>query len=444
MNVGADPTPGSPGDDERLARAVAALRRLPMADGPSAETLDRTLAALQAAASSPKTTLIPGRKVMFTILKMAAALVVAAGGLFYLGGPHLAGAPVTFEEVAQKLGNAHTFAYLMTMELPNAKTPVKVRLLFKEPGLLRSEAVPASGPVLILDQPAHKRLMLNPAAKSAVLLEGKLPGEPEGAGQDLAVSEAENLRKLAQKKGEPAGEKQIGKVRAQGFRVKEPQGYVVQLELRHPDAQVQGFRVKEPPGYEQVIWVDPQTRLPVQIEISGTFGGGQTFHNTISDFQLDPKLDDSLFSLQPPQGYALQKVDLTGGDDKDDGTPETAVAKILRMYAEKSGGHFPKRIDDWVDIGEKFKDEKPQGPSDSKAKMMRLINLVVRVQILLLHSKGEYGYKPEGVKLGDAGKVLFWYKPKGKETYRAIFGDLHIADLAADQVPATEKPKPRP
>ena len=112
-----------------------------------------------------------------------------------------------------------------------------------------------------------------------------------------------------------------------------------------------------------VIWVDPQTKLPVQIEISGKFGGGQTFHSTLSDFQFDPKLDDSLFSFEPPPGYALQKQNINVADDKDDGTPETAVARLLRMYAEKAGGMFPKRIDDWVDIGEKLKDEKIQGPS---------------------------------------------------------------------------------
>ena len=304
------------------------------------------------------------------------------------------------------------------MELPNAKTPVTMRILFKEPGLVRNEVVPAGGPVIICDQRAGKRLVLDPSGKSAMLLEGNMPGEPKGADQDLAASQAENFRNLARNKGEPAGERKIG------------------------DVQAQGFRVKEATGYEQVIWVDPQTRSPVQIEISGKFGGGQTFHSTVSDFQVDPNLDDSLFSLEPPQGYALQKVSLSVPADKDDGTPETAVAKLLRMYAEKSGGTFPKRIDDWVDYGEKLKDAKIQGPTDPN--MMRLVNLVVRVQIVLLESKKDYGYKPEGVKLGEADKVLFWYKPKGKETYRALFGDLHAADLTADQLPATEKPQPKP
>ena len=355
---------------------------------------------------------------MFAILKLAAALLVAASGLFYLGGPYLVGAPVAFEEVAQRLQNAHSFAYLMTMELPGVKTPVKTQLLFKEPGLLRTEAMPAGGPVIIFDPKAGKRLILDPAAKSAVLLDGSLPGEPKGAGPDQAAGAAEGLRNLASKKGEPVGEKKIGQV------------------------QAQGFRVKEETGQETLIWVDPQTKLPIQIEINGKFGGGQPFHSTLSEFQLDPKLDDSLFSLEPPQGYALQKKDINVADDKDDGKPETAVAKLLRMYAENSGGMFPKRIDDWVDIGEKLKGEKIQGPSDPR--MLQVVNLVVRVQILLLNSKGHHGYNADGVKLGDAGKIIFWYQPKGKETYRAVFGDLHAADVAADRLPTVEKEQPKP
>ena len=122
MNMGANFTPGSPGGDDLLARATAALQRTPMVDGPSTETLDRTLAALEAAASSPKTRFAFRRKMMFTLLKIAAAVLIAAGSLFYLGGPYLVGASVTFEEVAQKLQNAHTFSYVMTMEFPDAKS----------------------------------------------------------------------------------------------------------------------------------------------------------------------------------------------------------------------------------------------------------------------------------------------------------------------------------
>jgi hypothetical protein len=47
----------------------------------------------------------------------------------------------------------------------------------------------------------------------------------------------------------------------------------------------------------------------------------------------------------------------------------------------------------------------------------------------------QYTYRPDGAKLGDAGRAIFWYKPAGSETYRAVFGDLHIGDVEADKLP---------
>jgi outer membrane lipoprotein-sorting protein len=298
-----------------------------MVDGPSTQTLDRALAALDAAASFSKNRVAFRRKTMFALLKMAAAVLIAAGSLFYFGGRYLVGAPVAFEEVAQKLENAHTLSYVMTMEFPDAKSAATMRHLFKEPGLLRMEtlpagALPAGGPILIMDQKADKTLAIDPAAKSAVLLEGRLPGAGR-EDKDLAISEAQYLRSLAQKKGEPIGEKAFGKVQAQGFRVKDDTRYMFDL----------------------TIWVDPQARLPVQVEITGK-AGDKPFHSTIRDFELDPKLDNSLFSQEPPQGYAFSRFNLNDPNDKDDSSPEVTVGKLLRDFAEKSVGAFPKRLDD--------------------------------------------------------------------------------------------------
>ena len=54
MTRGANLDPGSAGDDDRLARALAALRRTDVPDGPSAEVLARTLAAVEAAANTTR------------------------------------------------------------------------------------------------------------------------------------------------------------------------------------------------------------------------------------------------------------------------------------------------------------------------------------------------------------------------------------------------------
>jgi hypothetical protein len=54
--------------------------------------------------------------------------------------------------------------------------------------------------------------------------------------------------------------------------------------------------------------------------------------------------------------------------------------------------------------------------------------------------KAGFGYRADGVKLGDADKILFWYRPDGAASYRALYGDLHAGDVSEDKLP--EKPKP--
>jgi hypothetical protein len=44
-------------------------------------------------------------------------------------------------------------------------------------------------------------------------------------------------------------------------------------------------------------------------------------------------------------------------------------------------------------------------------------------------------YAGNGVKLGDASKAVFWYQPKGSETYRVIYGYLSVKDVAPNDLP---------
>jgi outer membrane lipoprotein-sorting protein len=352
---------------------------------------------------------------MYTVLKFTAAAMVAAASWFLVPSPLLVGAPVTFEEVAAKLQQAHTLAYTVTTRLGNDASPQTVRLLFKEPGRLRCESVPAGGALVVSDTVSAKKLVLDPFTKTALILEGNLPGESRPGQPDLAATEVAGLRQLGQKKGEPVGEKDLGAVKALGF------------------------RVMEGTGLEQVVWADPKTRLPVQIDISGKFGD-KVLQSTIKDIQLDPELDDALFSLEPPKGYALQKQALATGD-KDDGSPEMAITILLRAYAEKSGGSFPKRIDDWGALAEGLK---PKPDEAVQATAMRTANLVARAAVLLYIGKDAYGYRAERVKLGDADKILFWYKPPGKPNFRVVYGDLHVKDATEDQLPAPLKAARKP
>jgi hypothetical protein len=55
--------------------------------------------------------------------------------------------------------------------------------------------------------------------------------------------------------------------------------------------------------------------------------------------------------------------------------------------------------------------------------------------IRFFKGEGRWHYAGKGVKLGDAQTVIFWYQPKGSQTYRVIYGDLSVKDVAPNDLP---------
>jgi len=340
---------------------------------------------------------------MLSILKAAGVILATASGLLYLVSFPPASATTEFTEVARKLQDAQTLSFRQIMKIAGQDAQT-AQISYMVPGLLRSEVVPVGGPVAIIDMSHGKSLILNPADKSALLLE-----EPPAQGRprklDPVASMIDYMRQLAHKDGEPAGEKVIGDVRARGFRVKER-------------------------GQDMTIWIDAQKRLPLLVEVTGRVAGLEV-DITFADIRLDPKLDQGLFVLDPPAGYALRKMGA-----KLVMTPAEAVVRLLRSYAENSGGSFPSRIDDFNTFKQAFAKQKAAKALDADTFEMAAATATVAG---FTQTKDHYGYKADGIKLGDAGSIIFWYKPEGQTTYRAVYGDLHIGDVAADKLP--EKPK---
>lgn len=118
-------------------------------------------------------------------------------------------------------------------------------------------------------------------------------------------------------------------------------------------------------------------------------------------------------------------------------TFEEAVVRILRRYAENTGGSFPSRIDDFNAYKGAFTPKKSEKALD--ADVMELVTASAMVGAFTQVMKDRIGYKADGIKLGDANAIIFWYKPQGQTIYRVVYGDLHIDDVAADKLP--EKPK---
>lgn len=401
-------TPQPPPDDP-LDLAAQVLRERPIPDGPPDETVARTLAALADATQRPNVRpfRFPWRSTMGLVLKAAAAVIALAGGLFYLVGNPSSATLVAFAETTQKLQMAHTIDYRISVRIPGQKEPMTGREYYKDPGLSRTEIGRPQAVTSIIDANRGKLLCLDPTSKVGILQDWKLTDEDRQRVQNRALSTIDQLRTLAGKEGRPVGKRRVGDVDTQGVRV-------------------------EAQGQDWTVWIDPARKLPVLVETTLRFQDKENVV-TMSDFRIDPELDDALFRLDVPEGYAVQKL------DQPIPMREEALVILLRAYAEGAGGAFPDRVDDANAYRKVFGKDKPKDPAD--AKVIRIAqSLAASIVFLQFELKDKYHYQPKGVKLGDADKILFWYKREGADHYRAIYGDLHAADLKEDQVPKTTQP----
>ena len=239
-------------------------------------------------------------------------------------------ATAAFAEMAQKLSKAHTLAYRTTTEGPDLKTPLKGRCFFKEPNLMRTE-IDGGAVVMIGRQPgqaAHPR-----------------PGRQVGAAarrQGLAAAPA-------------AGRRRDDRLPAAAHRGRR-QARGRQDDRQHPGAGLPG----------QEAWHgDDDLGRPGNAAASANREPAdrvqdKEIRSAITDFQIDPQIDDALFRVEPPAGYALRKEEskTIGMDEKTFLNPENAAADLLRIFAEKTGGTFPKRLDDPAEF-QKIMPKKP-------------------------------------------------------------------------------------
>jgi hypothetical protein len=330
---------------------------------------------------------------------------------------------------------------------------VRSTVYIKVPDHFRSET-DGGGPIVIVDSALRKTLMLDPKSKTAMLLEDKGPKPPDkigtgrtrvtvfpipedkgskpseykyigtmevtvvvpkgpkppAGGADIVSGMAGAMRSLEKADSKPAGERQIGGVKTRGF------------------------RIMLSPQQDMTVWVNTATNFPVLIE-SVAHAGGMEVRITMSDFVLDRELDDSLFRVVPPEGYTVRTVPAENLRDAEVKTVEEAAARLLKVYTEKSGGTFPPKLDDFNMFAKHLSKIKVKPGALPDPEMLHVVTVMVGFQMSAREIKNQYGYKPEGAKLGDASRVIFWYRPAGSATYRAVFADLHIGDVAADKLP---------
>jgi outer membrane lipoprotein-sorting protein len=259
--------------------------------------------------------------------------------------------------------------------------------------------------IAIIDYDTSRILQLIPGQKTAIFIELKdIPEEekPENVLEEMRniITELENNPDVSV---QSLGEKEIDGRTATGFRATDSDG-------------------------EVTVWADTETSLPIRIE--QTWGQMQF---VCTDFQFDIELNESLFSMEIPEGYS----EPAQGELSIEGTTEQDLVKTLRIWAEVIlDDVFPRDFTGEVYLEDVNKNLKKFVKLEHKEK----IELAMKLQpgyifVQLLKAENDWNYVGENVKVGDADSPVCWYRPTDSETYRVIYGDLSVKDVAPENLP---------
>jgi len=191
-----------------------------------------------------------------------------------------------------------------------------------------------------------------------------------------------------------------------------------------------GFRIVKD-NKEIIVWVDPDTALPIQIE-SKANDGTETL--TLTNITFSVELDDQLFDMTVPDDYLAMNV-ITEEFTIPFELTEKYLVEGLKIAAGHRGGKFPTyfgRGRPGQEAIDKFLEEDSRivAPIEDDFAIMLATEYFVR-----LPKGSEWQYVGEDVKLGDAKKPVCWWKLPDSKTYRVIYGDLSIRDVEPGDLP---------
>jgi hypothetical protein len=332
-------------------------------------------------------------------IKLAAAAVIVLAVL--LGLQFVGTSSVTFAQAIQPILNASTavFDIIVGVEAPN--TPVIHDMVVGS--RIRRTVAGIEGNVSIIDLETSRILNLTEAKKEAVYIDLKgLPSIPNYL--DNLKNVFVELQNSPHFEIQDLGVKQIDGREAVGFLAKHPR-------------------------MEVALWADAKTGLPVRIEQKE----GQML-TTVKNMQFDVPMDDALFSMEVPEGYREQKMELDLF-----GSTEADFIEGLRVLAEQyNEGRFPDDVSVEYFLSQAGAMEKKSQELNLSDEENMALGVKIQKHLLFLRffkGEGKWYYRGKGVQLGAAETPIFWYRPKDSAAYRVIYGDLRVEDVPADKLP---------
>jgi outer membrane lipoprotein-sorting protein len=302
---------------ERLIKKINVTPRVQTHD----KTLNDALAAQekwkkeQSANFQPNIWRIIMKNKMTKFAAAAVTIIAVLIGIIQFGNSSIA-----FGEILTNTRNAKTLTWETTF-ITKGRKPQVTRCMTLEPYYMRVEL--EDGRVWILDHSQGKTLVLDPNRKLALI--------SSTAKKSLYVYNTfKNFTNMEGFLVEEVGQKQIDEKSSIGFRL-----------------------TKEDKSQQMVVWADIETKLPILIEETRT--DAQSF--ITSNIVFDVKLDETLFSMEPPEGYKeqymegpLERATQLASRAQSAGNMHQ-ILKICLDYVEENGSEWPNSLYDLVNYG---------------------------------------------------------------------------------------------
>jgi outer membrane lipoprotein-sorting protein len=323
-----------------------------------------------------------------------------------------------------------------------------IQRAIKEPGLWRSMELDKDGQVIdaqILDFIHGRELTWKPKTKKAVLRDrepdANYSGMRDYLKEKLAVRDWQWVKKQ---------ETATGTVNVFRHTFKE----------NYRDPYYKEGPKQRDSSYD--VWIDQKTKKLVRMQIPGADICDLDQHPVrdatpephsssaaqgliYSDFVFDAELDDSLFSFQPPEGYAVELDDYPQVTEKD-------IIEYLGLLAKCRDQTFPDQVSefpffpiDWInEVINKKHPTLVEKQFVEKHMFFHKVNQKPFTRFAECNTAADsFRYLGKGVKLGDKDRIVCWYKLKNAKdpnTYRVVYGDLSVKDVAPDDLPLPVEP----
>jgi hypothetical protein len=316
------------------------------------------------------------------------------------------GAGKVYARAVDQLQRAHTLTFsVITMTGVESMPTVRLDIAFRDTGHFRSAT--ADGYITVLEETANgaRGISLVPPTKSYVVFE--MANVPDDPAKDPWVT-VERLRALPAQADTVLGRREIDGRTLDGFRV-------------HEDDTI------------ATIWIDPVSGQLARVELECPSAPGMNV--IMSDFQFDVPLDDSFFSIEPPEGYRPVEVTADAAE-----VAEQDFIELLRLWSNWTvDATFPPTVSG-VEIAriavQMAREGKFVGPYAPAYGAERQPQVMYRGMVFISQlPSGTWRYAGQNVSFGDPAVPVFWYQPQGSATWRVIYADLSVKDIAPADLP---------